>query len=164
MSVMSAEATSARQSIDLLFDKQQEITSWEPPKPPQVLGELLDSRYMLPLRFPSDPRLLAALPSKSFLEMNVPGSQPPSASFSPGSTSKGSIDFGRPGPLLWRSRNKKIRDTGVGVLQWVDGLHSASRWWRPLDQVFHDDVEEHEGNHVQAQEELDEDEAVPEGE
>jgi hypothetical protein len=164
MSAMSTEPTSSRQSIDLLLDKEQEITFWEPPKPPQVLGELLDSRYMLPLLFPFNPRLLAALPSKAFLDMNVPGSQPPSASLSPPSNPKGSIDFGRPGPLLWRSRNRKIREAGVGALQWVDGLHSASRWWRPLDHTLHDDVEGQDDSHAHGPEGAGESEAVHGGE
>ncbi|KAK0198200.1 DIL domain-containing protein, partial [Armillaria mellea] len=48
------------QNIDVLFE--DDITaSWEPPKPPQVLGELLDSRHMLPLLFPSNPLMLAAI-------------------------------------------------------------------------------------------------------
>lgn len=134
-SLGSIETTSNRHSIDMLFDKNLEINAWAPPKAPQVLGELLDSRFMLPLLFPSDPLLLAALPSKAYL--NPEGtSQPASATLSPSSMPRGSIDFGKPGPLRWRSRNKKIREAGVGMLQWVDGLHSAARWWRPTEQTY----------------------------
>ncbi|KAF6766138.1 DIL domain-containing protein [Ephemerocybe angulata] len=140
MSAMSTETGPNRQSIDLLFDREQEITTWAPPKPPQVLGELLDSRYMLPLLFPSDPRLLAALPSKTFLEGVAPTS----------TTGRGSIDFGNRGlgPLTWRSRNRKIREAGVGVLQWVDGLHSAARWWRPTDHTAYEAEEEEEEHRI----------------
>ena len=47
------------------------------------------------------------------------------------------------------------------MLQWVDGAHSASRWWRPLDQTFGaeedvephpDDVDEEEGDGHEATE------------
>jgi hypothetical protein len=34
------------------------------------------------------------------------------------------------GCMEWRSRNRKIREVGIDVLQWVDGVHSASRWGR----------------------------------
>ncbi|KAJ2927192.1 hypothetical protein H1R20_g9913, partial [Candolleomyces eurysporus] len=135
LSATSVETTTNRQSIDLLMDKSQEAATWEPPKPPQVLGELVDSRYMLPLLFPSDPRFLAALPSRSFLETGY-ASQPQSAAISPSPSTHGSMDLGKPVPLQWRSRHRKIREVGAGVLQWVDGAHSASRWSRPLYQTF----------------------------
>ncbi|KAJ2920383.1 hypothetical protein MD484_g178, partial [Candolleomyces efflorescens] len=144
LSATSVETTTNRQSIDLLMDKNQEAVIWEPPKPPQVLGELLDSRYMLPLLFPSDPQYLAALPSKCFLETGD-ASQPQSATISPAPSVRGSMDMGKPGPFQWRSRHRKIREIGVGVLQWVDGAHSASRWSRPIDHSFgaEEEPEEH---------------------
>jgi len=127
-SLNTLEIGSNRQRIDILFDKTQDRSSWDPPKPPQVLGELLDSRFMLPLQFPSNPRLLAALPSKSFLEGTMPTSQPASANLSP-PVGRGSLDFvPSSGHLPWRSRNSKIRAVGVGILRWVDGATAAARW------------------------------------
>jgi len=52
----------AQQAIDNLFDRTFEKAEWQPAKSPEVLGELLDSRYMLPLLLPSDPAHLGALP------------------------------------------------------------------------------------------------------
>jgi hypothetical protein len=57
----SAEFT-AQRAIDDLFSRVFEKSEWQPVKPPTVLGELLDSRHMLPLLLPSDPMHLGALP------------------------------------------------------------------------------------------------------
>lgn len=51
-----------QEGIDRLLDPAFETSDWLPPKPPQVLGELMESRYMLPLLFPSDPQSLRAVP------------------------------------------------------------------------------------------------------
>ncbi len=111
--------------VDILFDKTRDKSVWEPEKAPQVLGELLDSRYMLPLLFPSDPRLLAALPGK----LNDPKDR--KSDSGRGYTSPRTPDASsnpRRGSMSWRSRNKKIREVGIDVLQWVDGIPSAARW------------------------------------
>jgi hypothetical protein len=47
--------------IDGLLDSNLEAGDWLPPKPPPVLRELLDSRYILPILFPSDPKYLRAV-------------------------------------------------------------------------------------------------------
>jgi len=52
----------AQRAVDDLFSRISEKSEWQPAKPPIVLGELLDSRHMLPLLLPSDPIHLGALP------------------------------------------------------------------------------------------------------
>lgn len=37
-----------------------------------------------------------------------------------------------PEPFYWRSRNRKVREVGIEILQWVDGVRSASRWGRSI--------------------------------
>ncbi|KAK0464906.1 DIL domain-containing protein [Desarmillaria tabescens] len=115
------------QNIDVLFDKDDRIASWEPPKPPQVLGELLDSRHMLPLLFPSNPRMLAAVSRPlSFPDdgkMKRPNSVLTSDSRSDSSATMESR-------CTWRARHRKVRQVGIGTLKWVDGVRSASRWGR----------------------------------
>ncbi|KAF8168194.1 DIL domain-containing protein [Crassisporium funariophilum] len=136
----SIDAISPQQSIDALLDKTLDKSMWEPVKPPQVLGELLDSRHMLPLLFPSDPRLLAALPGK---KAAVGDNKRVSVqSFNSNldrdrSSSRASVAE----PLSWRLRDRKVREVGIGILQWVDGVRSASRWGRPVayDVEFEDD-------------------------
>lgn len=127
----------------MLFDRAQEKSAWEPAKAPAVLGELLDSRHMLPLLFPSDPRLLATSPEKV---------RPPddmkrrSFQLAPdsGSRSASRASAGNRGAMAWKSRARQIRKVPVDVLQWVDGVPSASRWGRPIlpDADEHDSEEE----------------------
>ncbi|KAG9051555.1 hypothetical protein FS837_004065 [Tulasnella sp. UAMH 9824] len=53
--------------IDNLFDPEHPKSEWTAPKPPEALGELMNSRYMIPLIFPSDPALIIASPSRDAL-------------------------------------------------------------------------------------------------
>jgi hypothetical protein len=123
------ETLAAQKSIDMLFDRLQGKSSWEPVKPPEVLGEFLDSRHMLPLFFPSDPKMLAALPAtppKSVEETKY-------NSKSPGSVGALPASVGSRGPLGWTMGGKRVRDVGVGLLAWVDGAAYTSRWTRPVE-------------------------------
>ena len=129
-----SDTLAAQKSVDMLFDRLQGKSSWEPAKPPEALGEFLDSRHMLPLFFPSDPRMLAALPGK------LPGT---AGEFKPNGKSSGSAEatpasVGSRGPLDWTLGGKKVRDVGVGVLAWVDGVAYTSRWTRS-DEIEPDD-------------------------
>ena len=130
------DTLAAQKSIDMLFDRLQSKSSWEPAKPPEVLGEFLDSRHMLPLFFPSDPRMLAALP----------GGFPTNAedvkhNKGPGSAEAIPASVGSRGPLDWTVGGKRVRDVGVGLLAWVDGVAYTSRWTRPADIEPNDEVE-----------------------
>lgn len=143
-SIDTVSSLGVNQSIDMLFDREDRFISWEPIKPPQVLGELLDSRHMLPLLFPSDPRLLAAAPT--WLPLSGDSKRRPTRSpmMTPDSRSESfsitSLQAPRP---LWKLRRKKVRQVGVGTLKWVDGVRSASRWGRPvLEEEFQSDDEE----------------------
>ncbi|KAF9270163.1 hypothetical protein L218DRAFT_952347 [Marasmius fiardii PR-910] len=132
----SSDAVAAQESIDLLFDRHKDKSEWEPVSPPKVLGELLDSRYMLPLVFPTDPRILGALPGGSgsiFGEMG-PGEKrygpvgmgtPPTPSSVSRSESRASN--ASHGAMRWRSRDKKMREVGASSLKWVDGVSWARR-------------------------------------
>ncbi|KAG0708781.1 DIL domain-containing protein [Suillus ampliporus] len=113
----SSETSAAQHSIDILFDRSRSQSEWEPAKPPQVLGELLDSRHMLPLFLPSDPRMLSATPEKRV----VPGYGEqecvrPAASAR--STSRASTLDG--GAMKWRCRSRRVRNVDFETLQWVD--------------------------------------------
>ncbi|KAF9455116.1 hypothetical protein P691DRAFT_792202 [Macrolepiota fuliginosa MF-IS2] len=157
----TSEAVNAQIGIDLLFDKTKDKSIWEPIKPPEPLGELLDSRYMIPLLFPSDPRLLAALPRKLTSELVVNGyGHGTITSANSDYSSRKSIDSQRSsdglshhtrnshredengGIMSWRCRNRKIREVGVGALQRIDGVVSAARWGKPVDPRFTEDDDE----------------------
>jgi hypothetical protein len=51
-----------QRGIDQLFDPDSNPSEWLPPKPPPILGELMESRHMLPLVFPSDSQMLRTVP------------------------------------------------------------------------------------------------------
>jgi hypothetical protein len=53
-----------QENVDRLFDLDCDRAEWLPPKPPPVLGELLESRHMLPIILPSDSRFLAAVSTR----------------------------------------------------------------------------------------------------
>jgi hypothetical protein len=107
VSSASTEASAAQHNIDLLFD--QDAASWEPVRPPEVLGEFLDSRYMLPLLLPSDPVLLSATPKMpaSWQNENVTNGIPDSRSAS--QASKRGF-----GSIPWRITTKRLRETSHG--------------------------------------------------
>ena len=127
----SIATTSPQQSIDILFDRSLDKSTWEPVRPPQVLGELLDSRHMLPLLFPSDPRLLAALPGEIMHPEDRTSLRSPKSD-----SDKSSSHTNAPEPFSWRSRNRNVRKIGIEILQWVDGVRSASRWGKSLVHDF----------------------------
>ncbi|KAF7347902.1 hypothetical protein MVEN_01548100 [Mycena venus] len=138
-SIASSEGSAGQHGIDMLFEKTQEKSAWEPVKPPQVLGELLDSRHMLPLVFPSDPRMLSALPGKLIFPDDKPPHTPVPTS---DSRSSSRASEGNRGAMPWRSRDRTLRQVGVGTLQWVDGIRSAARWGKLMNPDT--DVEEDE--------------------
>ena len=128
-SITPSVTTSAQQSIDILFNRSLDKSTWEPVRPPQVLGELLDSRHMLPLLFPSNPRLLAALPGNM---IHAEDAKRTSMQSFKTDSDKSSRHANSPKPFSWRSKNRKVREIGIEILQCVDGVRSASRWGRSL--------------------------------
>jgi hypothetical protein len=117
------ESIGAQHDIDLLFGTPQRARIWEPARPPLALGELLDSRYMLRLLFPSDPRMLAAVA----IDRVSGDDKLRSARILPDVRATDS-NIGNRTMLQWRLRNRKIREVGVEALQWVDGNRTTAHW------------------------------------
>jgi len=151
-----SETQNPYRSIDILFDKLKDKSMWEPIKPPQPLGELLDSRYMIPLLFPTDPRMLGAFSKHLSLTqiVDVNGSRTQSddtVSSRQSFESQRSSRSGRSpdvadGIMSCRWRNKKIREVGMSTLQKIDGTTAAARWGKIVDPRFmDDDIEDTEG-------------------
>ncbi|KAG8867732.1 hypothetical protein FRC20_005043 [Serendipita sp. 405] len=137
-----------------------EKASWQPAKPPVVLGELLDARFMLPLLLPSDPVHLGALPVlprdrngrresglRDILSLapdsfsrsgNVaPNSRSHSRSGSQiGSRGTSIVSVGNKGPMEWLSRSRKLRVVDKEMLKHLGDdevaseLESISTKWR----------------------------------
>lgn len=112
-------------NVDLLFDRTFDQSSWESAKPPQVLGELLDSRHMLPLFLPSDPRMLSAAPAKQYIvdfTKRTSNHQP-----EPRTSSR--TDMVR--SMGWKRRSHRVREVSIDTLRWLDSFR-PSRWTRPI--------------------------------
>lgn len=123
LSINSIEDSLGQYSIDLIFDRVRGRSEWLPQQPPEILGELLESRYMLPLLLPSDPRMLAAVPSRSS-EQRILKDEIRSAS---------KVQFTSTGVLDWVTKGKKIRSVRVGILDWLDGSVGVGRWTRRME-------------------------------
>ncbi len=121
VSSASSEASNAAQSIDVLFEKAQNGHTWEPLKPPPLLGEFFNSRYMIPLLFPSNPRMLAARPGKT----SLPEEETQSPHFADSRrSSRATIDR----PLSWQLNCRKLREVGLKSLQRLDGARRTAEW------------------------------------
>ncbi|KAJ3734754.1 DIL domain-containing protein [Lentinula guzmanii] len=140
LSAGSSDALATQEAIDLLFDQGSAKSNWEPAQPPQVLGELLDSRYMLPLIFPSDPRMLSARPGK--IPVYEDDRRSPLPTPDPTRSASRASDGSR-GAMAWQSRNRKVREVSSGALRWIDGAVSASRWGRLVPDEEDGDGEHH---------------------
>lgn len=133
---VSTEASTPPYNIDLLFDREQDAASWGPVRPPEVLGEFLDSRYMLPLLLPSDPVLLSAMPKMPTFWWDEDFVNGISDSRCDSRASKRSASS-----LPWGTTTKRLRDTSLDILQWVDGAGSHARWARHVDVQGQDEDE-----------------------
>ncbi|KAG9314294.1 hypothetical protein JVU11DRAFT_5083 [Chiua virens] len=125
-SISSADTSAMQHNVDLLFDRTFDQSSWESAKAPRVLGELLDSRYMLPLFLPSDSRMLSAAPDKRHIT-NFPR-RPSSHQLEP---SRVPSQRGNVGSMGWKCRSHRVREVSVDTLRWLDRF-KPSRLARPI--------------------------------
>ena len=123
-SISTTNTSAMQHNVDLLFDRTFDQSSWESAKAPQVLGELLDSRYMLPLFLPSDPRVLSAAPDKRHIDstQRTSNHQP-----EPRIPSRAGIVRS----MGWKCRSHRVREVSVDSLRWLDSF-KPSRWARPI--------------------------------
>ncbi|KIJ45525.1 hypothetical protein M422DRAFT_67024 [Sphaerobolus stellatus SS14] len=140
-STQSSQLTRAQRGIDLLFSRDYERAEWEAPQPPEALGELRDSRHMLPLVFPSNPRLLAAV-QRNTEAVDGSGRKSKRESLQTPNGHLATVNFlerekerpasrasvSRKGALAWTSRAQKLRTIGIETLEWVDGVRGQGRW------------------------------------
>lgn len=136
-------------NVDSLFNGSPNKTEWQPLPAPEVLGELLESRYLHPLSLPSDPRMLAAVPGR------MPDPEPfaESATLSPPSKNKHTRNLSRVRTserrvLDWVTRTKSMRQVTLDVLDCVDGCPGTNRWIRRADAPPEPDGSEHENASV----------------
>ncbi|KAH7340418.1 DIL domain-containing protein [Rhizoctonia solani] len=114
----------AQQQIDALFDRDRSKSDWLPAAVPEPLGELLDSRHMLPLILPTDPILLAAMPVR-YARGKQDTTDVEGRPFSRASQASSGATDG----LAWRTQLSAVRDVRVNLLDIVDyGWFSERRW------------------------------------
>ncbi|KAH7910885.1 DIL domain-containing protein [Hygrophoropsis aurantiaca] len=145
---MNSQLSITQHHLDLLFDRDQDQSLWEPPKAPQALGELLDSRFMLQLSLPSDPHMLSASPSKSTITEDTKGRL--SGHPNDARIDHRNIHGTAKGAMKWKSRSRKVREVEVETLQWVDRVRYTVRWARPLPTEDEDveDTDARESSHT----------------
>lgn len=122
------EVDEAQRRMDTLFDRDSLKNEWTPPRPPDVLGELLDSRFMLPVVLPSDPELLCASPGLGVDRLRQledkarrRGSSGSLASMNEEGRSASRASIGNRGALEWRKKGLKAREVDAEIVEWVDG-------------------------------------------
>jgi hypothetical protein len=97
----------------------------------------MDSRFMLDLKLPSDPRMLSAIPGKLPFE---PTAQARKSSADAKKARDAAVDG--QAVLGWRCKARSIREVGMDALRWVDGANYASRWSSPFHVEFEPEEEE----------------------
>ncbi|KAJ8584704.1 hypothetical protein M405DRAFT_936460 [Rhizopogon salebrosus TDB-379] len=126
----SSETSAAQNSIDMLFDRSHSQSEWESAKPVQVLGELLDSRHMLPLFLPSDPRMLSATPAKLAVTKYSEQANPRPSANARSSSRASTVDGGA---MKWRCRSRNVRNVKFETLRWVDRFRTKPQTFpRPV--------------------------------
>ena len=148
----ASRRTETQRAVDGLFDRNRLKNEWTAPSPPTVLGELLDSTYMLPISLPSDPELLAAWPGPSIehiIEQEDKQRRRKSGDSSPGegirSASRASV--GNRGEMQWRLRSQTVRTVLPELVDWVDGGVRVRPM--PLEDVDNGEDDEQNGDEEQ---------------
>ncbi|KAF8344223.1 DIL domain-containing protein [Cantharellus anzutake] len=127
------QRSETQKAVDALFDRNRLKNEWSAPTPPNVLGELLDSTYMLPLSLPSDPELLSAWPERKERRRQSRDLTTAANGEGPRSASRASV--GHRGEMKWRMRSRTVRQVLPSLVQWVDGGVSVT---------MHEELEESE--------------------
>lgn len=141
---ISDDITGAQAGIDSLFDRGFDKSQWMPPHPPEALGELLDSRYMLPLIFPSDPKMLASIPERVPPQEKIKRRSLQLDSSQGRSTSRTSF-VGR-GSMAWKSNTKQLRDITLDLLHSIDA--ATPGYGNIRIHAKDEDLENDEGNDI----------------
>jgi hypothetical protein len=112
-------------SIDSLFDPDVGLSEYVPPSAPPSIGELEDSRYMLPLVLPSNQFLPAIPPSDAAYRNIMP--QTPFAGDVEGTRPRSRMSYSSNRPLGWSIRRfVKLRELPDGFVSWLQHTQEAA--------------------------------------
>ncbi|KAL1410856.1 putative ankyrin-repeat protein [Vanrija albida] len=116
---------SSEMSIDDLFDDGIALSEWIPQTAPESLGELLDSRFMLPFLVPSAVEHLLATPPRDATYRNFVSELAllPDGSVATRPTSRASHSSSR--PLGWKApKDHVVRELPNDFFDWLKARHS----------------------------------------
>ncbi|WVQ83667.1 hypothetical protein IAT38_005810 [Cryptococcus sp. DSM 104549] len=106
--------------VDALFDGTTALADFTPQSAPECLGELQDSRYMLPFALPTDPSYLIATPptDAAYANLHLPSS--PFITDTPTKRPLSRSSFSSSRPMGWALPKKhKLRELPPGFFKWL---------------------------------------------
>nr|ODN81341.1 DIL and ankyrin domain-containing protein [Cryptococcus depauperatus CBS 7841] len=120
MSGVSGSSEAEATPIDALFDGSISLGNFTPHSAPESIGELLDSRYMLPFYLPSENVYLIATPpvDAAYTNLHLPSS--PFVSDTPSKRPLSRASFSSCKPMGYRIPNiSKLRELPLDFFRWM---------------------------------------------
>ena len=129
--------------IDSLFDGSTSLADFVPQSGPECLGELLDSRHMLPFALPQDNAYLVATPPNDAAYTNlIPFSPFISDAVTSRPPSRSSFSSSR--PMGWALPSaSELRRLPDGFFPWLKEQETAARW--KVEPYLYDPLRAHFG-------------------
>lgn len=117
--------------IEALFDGSVSLAEWMPETGPEALGELLDSRHMLPFLIPQDIEFLLARPPADAAFSNLMTEKPPLPDGSTPSRPLSVASYSSTRPMGWEApTNKEISKLPEDFFAWMKQRQHAAQLTR----------------------------------
>ncbi|WVF67327.1 hypothetical protein IAT40_002078 [Kwoniella sp. CBS 6097] len=117
--------------IDALFDGTTSLADFTPQSAPECLGELLDSRYMLPFLLPEDNAYLIATPPSDAAYRNLLPASPFISDGSRTSRPPSRSSFSSSRPMGWAlPKQRKLRELPLDFFAWLKEQETEHRLQR----------------------------------
>ncbi|ORY31607.1 hypothetical protein BCR39DRAFT_86241 [Naematelia encephala] len=121
-------------NIDALFDGTTALADFEPPTAPESLGELLDSRFMLPFLLPADNAYLVATPPADSAFQNIEPQSPFISDGSKSSRPPSRSSFSSSRPMGWAIPSAtQIRQLPPDFFVWLRDRETERRRTRGVE-------------------------------
>ncbi|OCF34276.1 hypothetical protein I316_04230 [Kwoniella heveanensis BCC8398] len=117
--------------VDALFDGTTSLADFTPESAPECLGELLDSRYMLPFLLPEDNAYLIATPPSDAAYRNLLPASPFISDGSRTSRPPSRSSFSSSRPMVWAlPKQRKLRELPPDFFAWLKDQETEHRLQR----------------------------------
>lgn len=114
------EAGDESMSIEALFDSSVGVGEWAPQSAPECIGELVDSRFMLPFLVPTSVEFLLATPPPDSAFRNLPTEVPPNSDGTPRSRPISISSYTSTKPMGWDAPSgQRVRRLPDDFLPWL---------------------------------------------